>query len=234
MRAMAREPADRHQEARLLASDLREFLRGTGPDVEPLELAHYLAELFPEAPEATGVPRPTAPNGDESIEIVFDPAGVAAPLQKEASDTQLDQAMLAAGSPAMPPAAEPAPVPAPRRVRHSSPPPPPPRGRRGTVATPRGVPPRVDVDIFPEPTRVAPAQGGRDVFATYTRAGARPRRQTGPAFFGAAPTRRDRSWPFATSAEAAAGTPAVATDEASGPIDSRPINEAEDARRTEQ
>ena len=52
MRAMAHQPTTRHQQAADLASELRDHLRASGPPVEASELSAYLAELFPEAPEA--------------------------------------------------------------------------------------------------------------------------------------------------------------------------------------
>ncbi len=73
MRAMANEAGARHQQARDLASDLRDYLRSIGAVVEPSELSNCLAALFPEAPEAMAR-RKTAPAieaADDGIEIVF-------------------------------------------------------------------------------------------------------------------------------------------------------------------
>lgn len=210
LRAMARDRADRHPEARILASELREFLRASGPEVEPVELAGYLAELFPEAPEASAVPRPTPSSNDESIEIVFHPAALeaASALPELPLDEHHDVEILAAGSPAPVDAL-------------------PERAVRGFDAATRSALP-ADVDIFPEPTRVAPIESDGDVFGTYTRVTGRRRRDTEPAFFGAPAVRRERAWPFATTAD---------DSEADEPADDAAIHsstqEVEDAQTTE-
>jgi serine/threonine-protein kinase len=73
MRAMANEADARHQQARDLGIELRDYLRSIGAVVETSELSNCLAGLFPEAPEAMAR-RKTAPaieTGEEGIEIVF-------------------------------------------------------------------------------------------------------------------------------------------------------------------
>jgi eukaryotic-like serine/threonine-protein kinase len=73
MRAMANEASARHQQARDLATDLRDYLRSIGAVVESSELTNCLAGLFPEAPEAMArqlVP-PPAGDLDDGIEIIF-------------------------------------------------------------------------------------------------------------------------------------------------------------------
>jgi serine/threonine-protein kinase len=108
MRAMAHQPTTRHQQAADLAAELREHIRAAGPAAEPGELAAYLAELFPEAPEAAArrqlaeaASRPPA----EAVEILFhagDPIELDE-LRGPGEPVELDQpdpAAMASGSPA--------------------------------------------------------------------------------------------------------------------------------------
>jgi serine/threonine protein kinase len=52
MRALARDPADRYQDARELHADLLEFLYPASPDLAQQSLSHFMAELFSEEREA--------------------------------------------------------------------------------------------------------------------------------------------------------------------------------------
>jgi serine/threonine protein kinase len=85
MRAMANEAGTRHQDARDLASDLRDYLRSIGAVVEPSELSNCLAGLFPEAPEAMARRKtmPAVETGADGIEIVFQSS-----VQREISEAR--------------------------------------------------------------------------------------------------------------------------------------------------
>lgn len=93
MRAMARDPEERHPTAAALASELRDFARGTNQVVAGPELAATMSELFSEEPEAqaTGcVVTATEAEveaevkaeaaADDDIEIVFQPTDTAAEI----------------------------------------------------------------------------------------------------------------------------------------------------------
>jgi serine/threonine-protein kinase len=135
MRAMGNDPTVRHQHARDLAADLRDYLRAIGAVVEPSELASSLAGLFPEAPESAARRQASAPlllpgDADDGIEIVFQP-GDAQEMESSGSSTgsdatELDQPdpdMVAVGSPLLAdagaaiPAGAPALAPAPLAAR---------------------------------------------------------------------------------------------------------------------
>jgi serine/threonine protein kinase len=57
LKAMAKRPADRYQEAAHLASDLRGYLRDSGEARAPAELADYVRNVFADAPEVRNLLR---------------------------------------------------------------------------------------------------------------------------------------------------------------------------------
>jgi eukaryotic-like serine/threonine-protein kinase len=74
LRAMANDAGARHQQARDLATDLRDYLRSIGAVVEPSELAACLAGLFPDAPEVVArrqIAASASSEADEGLEIIF-------------------------------------------------------------------------------------------------------------------------------------------------------------------
>ena len=105
LRAMARDPADRPADAAAMGNELREYLRRNGQSPEPRELAGYLADLYPEAPEAASLRRRAEPaDGEElaSSEILLDgDVPIEVELPGDGSASVSGQA-LAEGSPAGP------------------------------------------------------------------------------------------------------------------------------------
>jgi len=232
MHAMANDVTARHQHARDLATDLREYLRAIGAVVEPPELSGCLTGLFPEAPESAArrqlVATPIEP--DDGIEIIFqaaEPLDLETP-SSEAESTEIDQpdpAATAAGSPLLTGAGRVKEVG--RRPRPSSPlgtmPPPMVESSVADAAVARPLDPAVgprssrrltvpplptDVDIFPEPTRsIAPL--GADLFSGHGGRHAHPARGTGssePAFLGARVSRDDSDpWPWARTVDRSEG-----------------------------
>lgn len=206
LRAMANDATARHQQARELASDLRDYLRSIGAVVEPSELANCLAGLFPDAPEAMARrqtdPMPSLrrePVVDDGIQIVFQSNDHSESSESTALD-QPDPVMVAVGSPLIEGDEQPPAAPAPTRAPASLPAPLRPEPTRSRPQSVRDD----DVDIFPEPTRSLPPMGG-DVFGGYAPRRVRSQRsRSEPPFLVAkAPVQDSGGWPWARSIDRA-------------------------------